>query len=81
VKLILPALVLSLLSLNPSTLSAQTLQVPRVEVGGHAGLVGAFGCCAVVLFGPRLTPTSCAVALALVLAACELNASRMDASS
>ncbi len=56
-KLILPFSV-GLLSLVASgTADAQTLQVPRVEVGGQVGLLGAIAECFCVLpiFGPRLT--------------------------
>ena len=55
-KLILPILALLVFSPNPPTGSAQTLQVPRVEVGGQAGLAGAFECfCMLVIYGPRFT--------------------------
>jgi hypothetical protein len=58
VKLILPFVaVLLFLSLSPATAGAQALQVPRVEVGGEVGWIGAIGECLCVLpiVGPRLT--------------------------
>jgi hypothetical protein len=58
VTLILPFVaVLLFLSLSPATAGAQALQVPRVEVGGQVGWIGAIGECLCVLpiVGPRLT--------------------------
>ena len=48
---------LLILSLNATMAGAQALQVPRVEVGGQAGWIGAIGeCfCHLPIVGPRLT--------------------------
>ena len=56
-KLILPfGAALLFACLSPTTAGAQGLQVPRVEVGGELGLLGAFGACLCYpSFGPRLT--------------------------
>jgi len=42
---------------SPTTVGAQALQAPRVEVGGQVGWIGAIGECLCVLpiLGPRLT--------------------------
>jgi hypothetical protein len=58
VKLILPlGAALLVVSLSPTTAGAQALQVPRVEVGGQVGWIGAIGAClcASPIVGPRLT--------------------------
>jgi hypothetical protein len=48
---------LLLLAFNSTTAEAQLLQVPRLEVGGQVGWIGAIGECFCVLpiVGPRLT--------------------------
>jgi hypothetical protein len=45
------------LFLAPVEVDAQTLEVPRVEVGGHVGWIGAIGeCfCALPILGPRVS--------------------------
>jgi len=58
VELILPLrMVLLALLLGPTVAEAQTFLVPRVEVGGHVGWIGAIGACFCTLpmLGPRLT--------------------------
>jgi hypothetical protein len=58
VKLILPFRIAPLiLALNPTAVGAQALEVPRVEVGGQAGWLGAIAeCfCALPTLGPRVT--------------------------
>jgi hypothetical protein len=58
VELILPFRLALLASFLGSTVvDAQTIQVPRVEVGGHVGWIGAIAQCFCVLpnLGPRLT--------------------------
>jgi hypothetical protein len=58
VKVILPfSIALLFLSVSPTRAIAQALQVPRVEVGGQVGWIGAIGECFCVLpiVGPRLT--------------------------
>ena len=58
VKLILPfRAALLTLFLDATVVGAQTLQVPRIEVGGQVGWVGAIAECFCVLpiVGPRLT--------------------------
>jgi hypothetical protein len=58
VELILPfRLALLAIVLGPAIVCAQTFEVPRVEVGGHAGWIGAVGecLCALPIVGPRLT--------------------------
>jgi hypothetical protein len=58
VKLILPfGAALLFASLSPTTAGAQALQVPRVEIGGQLGWIGAIGAClcAFPIVGPRLT--------------------------
>ena len=57
-ELILPLrLALLALFLVPTVVGAQTFLVPRVEVGGNVGWIGAIGPCFCVLpiLGPRLT--------------------------
>jgi hypothetical protein len=58
VELILPLrMALLALFLGPTVVGAQTFLVPRVEVGGHVGWIGAIGecLCALPILGPRLT--------------------------
>jgi hypothetical protein len=58
VKVILPfSIALLFFSVSPTRATAQALQVPRVEVGGQVGWIGAIGKCFCVLpiVGSRLT--------------------------
>jgi hypothetical protein len=58
VELILPfRLALLAIVFGPAIVCAQTFEVPRVEVGGHAGWIGAVGecLCALPIVGPRVT--------------------------